>query len=132
LELLQTHLSHSSPQYGPYFVLRDANANIHSNIKICGPSNDNPSNTNKDLYQQHLYLVWTLVYALWGKLDSIAPTDGEGSSSDSTDRPLSTHLLRKLAISKWLSQALLVPIEDSAKVFFLPYSSIFFRFNVQH
>lgn len=129
LELLQTHLTHSSLQ-GQCFALKNIDANIQSNIKICDPGNqiNSTNNAEKQDYQQHLYLVWTLVYALWGKIpDSIPSADARNSSpsssptsplitasGDSGDR-LPSHTLRKLLLSKWLSQALLVPVEESVK-----------------
>lgn len=113
LELLQTHLSHSSIR-DSHFVVADVNANIQANIKT-----SNAAHYDTDLYKR----LWTLVYALWGKLtDSSLPPSPSRSSlpdangADSSDRAMSVHMLRKLLVGKWLSQTLLDPIENDVKV----------------
>jgi hypothetical protein len=41
------------------------------------------------------------------------------ADSDTTERSISVHLTRKLLVSKWLTQALHGPVEDSVKVCFI-------------
>ena len=129
MELLQTHLSHSRAQYGPHFTLKDLHANIQANIKICRHNDGNGISSEKESYRQHLFLVWTLVYSLWGEIPDGAfpleiakqlPPDVD-DDSDSTERLTSVHLSRKLHVSKWLTQALQGPVEESIKVCHFPF-----------
>ncbi len=123
------HLSHSTPKYGPHFVLSSIDSNIQANINISDPPTSESSvpNREQDRLLQYSHLVWTLVYALWGKLadDPLAVFSDNSESIksalsvnvvDAMGERLSPHMLRKLLVSRWLSQALLVDAEDSVKV----------------
>lgn len=101
LELLQSHLAHSTMQQDSHFVVKDVDANIQANIKT----------SYDDAEQQNL---WKLVYSLWGKSDFSSSSVPDGVEGN--DRTMSSHMVRKLLVGQWLAQALTFPIEDSVKV----------------